>query len=86
MYYHISVFVTCNHVPKYNDADVGPTLNAFISEYGMPQNFTFDRSWVSVVQNTQYISNIQRHRMYYHVSHLRYSNEKLADGGIHNIK
>ena len=86
VYNQKSVFATCWHVPKSNYENFGLKLNTFSSEYWMPQHLTINISQVQVGQNTQYMGNIRRDGIYYHVLHPRRPNKNPAEGDIHNIK
>ena len=71
---------------KSNDQQVGSTLPAFISEWGVPENLTMDGAQVQVGRNTEFQKCIQRNEINYHVSHPKRPTENPAEGGIREIK
>mmetsp|Transcript_73445 Transcript_73445/g.206243 ORF Transcript_73445/g.206243 Transcript_73445/m.206243 type:complete len:168 (-) Transcript_73445:465-968(-) len=86
VYFHKSGFAACYHVPKVDDDNVGPTLAAFISDYGIPDELTIDGAAVQVGRKTTFMHTIRRNDIRHHISHPRRPNENPAEGGIREIK
>jgi hypothetical protein len=86
IYFDKCGFAACYHIPKADDANIGPTLNAFSTDYGIPDHLTMDGANVQVGRNTQFQQFMRRNDISFHVSHPRRPNENPAEGGIREIK
>lgn len=86
VYFHKCGFVKVYHLSKTDDANVGPTLNEFIADYGVPEHLTMDGAAVQVGSNTKFMNTIRRNHIDYHVSHPRRPDQNPAEGGIRELK
>lgn len=86
IYFDKCGFAACYHLPRTDDRHVGPTLTAFSTDYGIPDNLTLDGANVQVGRNTEFQRFIRRNGIKFHVSHPRRPNENPAEGGICEIK
>ena len=79
-------FAACYHLPRADNAHIGPTLAAFTADFGVPSHLTMDGAQVQVGRHTEFQAFIRRHGIDFHVSHPRRPNENPAEGGIREIK
>ena len=86
IYFDKCGFAACYHITKADNANIGPTLSAFASDFGIPKNLTMDGAQVQVGRHTDFQSFICRHSINFHISHPRRPNENPAEGGIREIK
>jgi hypothetical protein len=86
IYFEKCGFAACYHIAKADNANIGPTLSAFATDYGIPSHLTMDGAQVQVGRHTEFQSFIRRHEITFHVSHPRRPNENPAEGGIRKIK
>lgn len=86
IYFDKNGFAACYHLPRADDAHIGPTLTAFSSDFGIPDHLTMDGANVQIGRNTAFQRFIRKHGIQYHVSHPRRPNENPAEGGIREIK
>jgi len=86
IYFEKCGFMACYHVPRADNAHIGPTLSAFSSDYGIPEHLTMDGAQVQVGRHTEFQAFIRRHDISFHISHPRRPNENPAEGGIRELK
>lgn len=79
-------FAVGYHLAKADDHHVGPTIGAFISEYGIPQKLTMDGAAVQVGRKTTFMSTICRNQINYVISQPYWPDQNPAEGGIREIK
>jgi len=68
VYFHKLEFYFGKHLPQVNDKHIGPTLPAFISEYGIPQHLMMDSATVQVGRKTTFMNTIQQAEIDDHIS------------------
>ena len=68
VYYHKCGFYFVHHLSAVNDAQVGPSLPRFISEYGIPVKLTMDGAAIQVGRNTTIMETVRRANIDYHIS------------------
>jgi hypothetical protein len=78
-------FKACYPMQKVNSDNVGDALTRFISDYGVPEQLTFDEASVQTGPKTRFMDAIRRYEIKYHVSGPRRPNENPAEQGIHEL-
>jgi hypothetical protein len=86
VYTHKSGFQKPYHVQKADGATIGYTLSEFISDFGAPDQLTYDGAAIQVGLKTRFMDLIRRYEIKYHVSAPRRPNENPAEGGIRELK
>mmetsp|Transcript_17331 Transcript_17331/g.42358 ORF Transcript_17331/g.42358 Transcript_17331/m.42358 type:complete len:358 (+) Transcript_17331:1030-2103(+) len=86
IFFHKCGFFTCNHLPKVDDSHMGPTLNRFISDFGIPEHLTMDGAAVQTGRNTKFMDTIRRTTIQHHVSRPYRPDENPAEVGIRELK
>ena len=74
------------HLTKANDENIGNSLKAFISEYGIPEHLTCDGASVQTGRHTIFQKTIRKHHMKSHVSSPYRPNENPVEGSIRELK
>ena len=65
---------------------MGYSLSKFVSDYGAPEDLTFDGAAVQVGRNTHFQNTIRKNDIKSHVSAPHRPNENPAEGNIREIK
>eukprot|EP00978_Attheya_sp_CCMP212_P036339 scaffold163920_cov32-Attheya_sp.AAC.2 len=86
VYTHKSGFQKPYPVQKADGDTIGYTLSEFISDFGAPDQLTYDGAAVQVGSKTRFMDLIRRYEIKYHVSAPRRPNENPAEGGIRELK
>jgi hypothetical protein len=86
LFSHKCGFKVCYPLQKIDGNNVGDALTQFISDYGVPENLTFDGASVQTGPKTRFMDAIRRYEIKYHVSGPRRPNENPAEQGIHDLK
>lgn len=86
IFFHKCGFATAYHVSRVNDAAIGPTLNSFCHDWGVPNHLTIDGANVQVGRHTQFNQALRDNEIDYHISHPYSPQENPAEGGIREIK
>eukprot|EP00978_Attheya_sp_CCMP212_P014774 scaffold37804_cov62-Attheya_sp.AAC.8 len=86
VYTHKSGFQKPYNVQKADGDTIGYTLSEFISDFGAPDQLTYDGAAVQVGSKTRFMDLICRYEIKYHVSAPRRQNENPAEDGIRELK
>src|SRR6056300_696374 len=86
IYFHKCGFYANYNLPKTDDANVGPTLLQFISEFGIPKNLTMDGAAVQIGRKTKFMETIRRADIDHHISGPYRPEQNPAEGGIRELK
>ena len=86
VYFHKCGFYKTYHIERVNDAQIGPTLPRFISDFGIPEKLTMDGAAVQTGRKTTFMDTIRRATIDYHVSGPYRPEENPAEGGIRELK
>lgn len=86
IFFHKCGFATAYHVPNVRDESIGPTLNNFCHDWGVPSHLTVDGANVQVGRHTQFHKAVRDNEIDYHISHPYSPQENPAEGGIREIK
>eukprot|EP00978_Attheya_sp_CCMP212_P026107 scaffold85161_cov59-Attheya_sp.AAC.2 len=86
VYTHKSGFQKPYHVQKADGDTIGYTLSEFISDFGAPDQLTYDGAAIQVGSKTRFMDLIRRYKIKYHISAPRRPNENPAEGGIRELK
>ena len=78
MYSHKCGFNASYPIPRSNSEHVGYILNDFISDYGAPENLTYDGADVQVGRNTNFQKSVRKYEIMTHVSAPRRVTRKTA--------
>ena len=69
-----------------NKSSAGYSLRKFIHEFGRPEKLTFDGSQEQCGKKTEFMSNIRKYSIDYHVTEPHRPNHNFADGVIRDIR
>ena len=86
IYFHKCGFYVNYNISRTNDAQIGPTLPRFISEYGIPQHLTMDGAVVQKGRKTIFMETIRRANINWHISGPYRPEENPVEGGIRELK
>ena len=86
IYSHKCGFNTAYHLDRASGNNIGFSLSNFVSEYGAPEQLTFDGAPSQTGRNTYFQDTIRKYDIKYHVSGPRRPNENPAEGNIREIK
>lgn len=86
IFFHKCGFAANYHVSRVNNETIGPTLDAFINEFGVPEHLTVDGAPVQIGRHTRFQQTIRDNEVDVHISHPYSPQENPAEGGIREIK
>jgi hypothetical protein len=86
LFYHKCGFKAAYPIQKIDGDNVGNTLTQFISDYGAPEQLTFDGASVQSGLKTRFMDALQKYAIEYHVSGPRHPNEYPVEQSIHEVK
>lgn len=86
IYFHKCGFYANYNISRTNDAQIGPTLPRFISDYGIPQHLTMDGAAVQKGRKTTFMETIRRANIDWHISGPYRPEENPVEGGIRELK
>lgn len=86
IFFHKCGFSAGYHLKRANDENVGPTMKAFISDYGIPEHLTMDGAAVQKGHQTEFMKTIRRAEIKHHISHPYRPDQNPSEGGIREIK
>lgn len=86
VYFEKGGFYTVYHMSRATGDNIGDTLPALGTDFGLPEHITMDGFSSQVGQNTKMMQYIRRSEISYHISHPRRPNENPAEGGIRELK
>ncbi len=69
-----------------NKSGAGDALRQFINEYGRPEKLTFDGSQEQCGRKTEFMSNVRKYSIDYHVTEPYRPNHNFAEGVICEIR
>jgi hypothetical protein len=72
--------------PMSNKSSAGDSLRKFIHEFGRPEKLTFDGSQEQCGKKTEFMSNIRKYSIDYHVTEPHRPNHNFAEGVIREIR
>ncbi|KAI2498409.1 Reverse transcriptase (RNA-dependent DNA polymerase) [Fragilaria crotonensis] len=72
--------------PMANKSSAGESLRRFIHEYGRPEKLTFDGSQEQCGRKTQFMANVRKYAIDYHVTEPYRPNHNFAEGVICEIR
>ena len=73
-------------IPKADNTHVAQSLSSFITDFGVPENLTYDGAAVQVGRHTTFQNIIRTNDIKAHVSAPRRPNENPAEGFIREVK
>ena len=76
----------CKIYPMATKNLAGDGLKQFISDYGVPEFLTFDGSKEQVNPKTEFMKQIRKHNIKYHVQEPHCSNQNAAKGVIRELR
>ena len=68
------------------EGKAGDALKVFCREFGIPDNLTFDGSKEQGGKNTEFMKQINKHNIDYHVAELDHHKQNSAEGKIHEVR
>ena len=86
LYSHKCGFKAAYPIQKVDGNHVGDTLTHFVSDFGAPEQLTFDGAAVQTGPRTKFMQAICKYEIKYHVSGPRRPNENPAEQSIHEVK
>jgi Reverse transcriptase (RNA-dependent DNA polymerase) len=86
IYYEKGGFYSVYHMAKATGDEIGDTLPALATDFGIPEHLTMDGFASQVGQHTKMMKYIRRSEIAHHISHPRRPNENPAEGGIRELK
>ena len=72
--------------PMSNKSGAGDALRQFINEYGRPEKLTFDGSQEQCGKKTEFMANVRKYSIDYHVTEPYRPNHNFAEGVIREIR
>ena len=72
--------------PMANKSSAGESLRRFIHEYGRPEKLTFDGSQEQCGRKTEFMANVRKYAIDYHVTEPYRPNHNFAEGVIREIR
>jgi uncharacterized protein len=75
----------CEIYPMATKDLAGEGLKEFISDYGVPEFLTFDGSKEQTKPKTEFMRQIRKHNIKYHVQEPQRSNQNAAEGVIREL-
>ena len=72
--------------PMMSKSGAGDALRQFINEYGRPEKLTFDGSQEQCGRKTEFMANIRKYSIDYHVTEPYRPNHNFAEGVIREIR
>ena len=72
--------------PMTNKSGAGDSLRQFINEYGRPEKLTFDGSQEQCGKKTEFMQNVRKYSINYHVTEPYRPNHNFAEGVIREIR
>ena len=71
--------------PMDSKGKAGDVLKIFCREFGIPDNLTFDGSKEQGEKNTEFMKQIRKHNIDYHIKEPYLHQQKPAEGVIHEV-
>jgi hypothetical protein len=72
--------------PMASKSAAGDSLRQFINEYGRPEKLTFDGSQEQCGKKTEFMQNVRKYSINYHVTEPHRPNHNFAEGVIREIR
>ena len=72
--------------PMDSKGQAGEALKTFCREFGVPEHLTFDGSKEQCKKGTEFMKQIRRHDISYHISEKGYHNQNLVEGIIRELR
>ena len=72
--------------PMANKSSAGESLRRFIHEYGRPEKLTFDGSQEQCGRKTEFMANVRKYAIDYHITEPYRPNHNFAEGVIREIR
>ena len=72
--------------PMDSKSKAGDVLRVFYMEFGVPYNLTFDGSKEQTSKNTEFMKQVRKHNIKYHISEPDMHNQNPAEGVIREIR
>ena len=72
--------------PMESKSSAGDGLRQFVHDYGRPEKLTFDGSREQCGKKTEFMKNVRKYSVDYHVTELERPNHNFAEGIIRGIR
>jgi hypothetical protein len=73
-------------VPLTRKSDAGDALRQFIGEFRRPERLTFDGSKEQCGRNTEFIKNVRKYSINFHITEPNRLNQNFAEGVIREVR